>query len=143
MHRIVLNAINKNNTLAAIIAGLILVIIVAVCGFFLARKWFAYKKSIEEKLEELEKGAEEGNTSSTNVDEAKSENSQSTNEGELSKSNESANVLMDDLNNTSLKTVENIDVVEDVAKNANSESHDLTQSDYDENKNEKDKKAEE
>ena len=59
MNKFVLNAINKNNILAAVIASLILLLIVGVCGYFLARKWFAYKKSVEQKLEEFEEKSKE------------------------------------------------------------------------------------
>ena len=58
MNRFILNVINDNNVLAAIIASLILVIIVGVCGFFLYRKWFAHKKAIEDKLDEMEASSE-------------------------------------------------------------------------------------
>ncbi len=58
MNSLTLNVINENNVLAGIIASLILLIIVGVCGFFLYRKWFAHKKSVEDKLEEMEVNSE-------------------------------------------------------------------------------------
>ena len=67
MDKLILNVINDNNVLAAVVASLILLIIVGVCGFFLYRKWFAHKKTVEDKLEEMEANAEKNTGTTTKI----------------------------------------------------------------------------
>ena len=66
MERLMLNSINENNTLAGIIAILILAVIVIGCGVFITLKLLHHHKSVEQKLAEV-KGKEDSSKGTKNT----------------------------------------------------------------------------
>ena len=69
MERLILNSINENNTLAGIIAILILVVIVAGCGVFITLKLLHHHKSVAQKLAEV-KGKDDSSKGTKNAKES-------------------------------------------------------------------------